>query len=274
MTTLTTSIGDSRVAHRLALAVECIDAMTKRTASAPVQIIRENDVPNSTPAQRYVRTDPGFVPRGPGRALLLHGRRTPTSVTVRISDTARQFVPRRLKVPLSSLTDAIATERGEKHVLAASRLIRPSLLPGSGYPFVRGTTGLRGAVAANGVAVRWPRIVAKDAGGVVVGWAHGDERGEFVMVLDIPFVLPTKPDTFDITLFVSAPALRRTPEADPLDDLVIENVARPDAADSADRIVLQGRAIPPGYRTAVFPVDVKARLGALVPIDQPLAITL
>src|SRR4029079_8498627 len=95
VTIFTTSIGESRVSHRLALAVECIDAMTKRTASAPVQIIRENDVPNSTPAQRYVRTDPGFVPRGPGRALLLHGRRPTTSVTVRISDTARQFVPRR-----------------------------------------------------------------------------------------------------------------------------------------------------------------------------------
>jgi len=87
----------------------------------------------------------------------------------------------------------------------------------------------------------------------------------------VPFVLPTKPDTFDITLFVSAPALRMTPEADPLHDLVIENIARPEVTpsdDSADRLVLRGRAIPPGYRTAVFPVEVKARLGALVLIDQ------
>ena len=167
MTTFTTSIGDSRVSHRLALAVECIDATTKRTISAPVQIIREHETPITPPTPASARTGGGFVPRGPGRALLLHGRRTPSTVTVRITDTARQFVPGRLKVPLSSLSDAIATDRGEKDVLATSRLIKPWLLPGSAYPFVRGTTGLRGTVAANGVPVRWPRIVAKDASNVI-----------------------------------------------------------------------------------------------------------
>ena len=80
------------------------------------------------------------------------------------------------------------------------------------------------------------------------------------MVLDIPFVLPTKPDTFDITLFVSAPATRQDARADPLDDLVIENVARPECRRSADRHILlrdvrSHRAI--GRR--VSRVEVKAR---------------
>ena len=189
MTTVATSIGEAAVSHRLALAVECIDATTERVVTAPVDITREFDPPRPPSAQG---AGTGLVEHGPGRVMMVHGRRSPTIVTVRMTDPTRQFVPRRLTIPLWSLAEV---SHGSHFVPAASRLLQPWLLPGSGYPLVRGTTALRGRVETNGAAVRWPRIAAQDLKKNPVGWAHGDERGEFVLVLDIPYVLPTKPDT-------------------------------------------------------------------------------
>jgi hypothetical protein len=256
VTTIATNVWDVVMPRRMALAVECIDSTTRRIITTPVRIEAEE-------------SGVSFAAQGVGRAVMSHSRRrTPATLKVRIDDPTRQFAPRRLTIPLWTLAEV-----NRSFVPAESRLLRPWLLPGSAYPLVRGTTALRGRVETNGAPVRWPRIVARDSANATVGWAHGDERGEFVLVLEIPYVLPSLPDTFDVTLVVSAPAVRAKPSDDPLGDLVVERVLRPLAPPSPtpdEQRLLQGRAIPPGYRTASVPGSFTARLGVLTALDTPV----
>jgi hypothetical protein len=257
--TIATSIGDAVVLHRLALAVECVDATKRRLVTKAVHITRD---------------DSGAVlpEHGSGRGVLVHDQGAPSKLTIRIADPARQFVPRRLTVPLWSLAEVSAADNdGGPFVPAASRLLRPWLLPGSAYPLVRGATALRGRVEANGAVVRWPRIVATDHEDIAVGWAHGDERGEFVMMLEVPKVPPTMPDSFEVTLTVSAAANPAAPGRDPLADLVVEQAARPAAPPApteAERLLLQGRATPPSYRTSRPGTRVTARLATCTTLDN------
>jgi hypothetical protein len=259
--TIVTSIGDAVVLHRLALAVECVDATTRRLVTNAVRITRD---------------DSGTVlaEHGPGRGVLLHDKGLPSKLAIRIADRARQFVPRRLSIPLWTLLEVSAADSdGGPFVPAVSRLLRPWLLPGSAYPLVRGATAVRGRVQANGAAVRWPRVVATDHDEIAVGWAHGDERGEFAMMLEVPKVPPTMPDSFEVTLTVSAAANPAAPGEDPLADLVVEEVPRPaapPAPTAAEQLVLQGRATPPSYRTSVPGTRVTARLGTCTTLNTPV----
>ena len=146
--TIATSTGDAVVLHRLALAVECVDATTRRLVTKVLRITRD---------------DSGAVlaEHGPGRGVLVHDQRTPSKLTIRIADPARQFVPRRLTVPLWSVAEVSAADNdGGPFVPAASRLLRPWLLPGSAYPLVRGATG----VARPSRSERRGRQMAEDRG--------------------------------------------------------------------------------------------------------------
>jgi hypothetical protein len=261
-----TTAGSPRITHRLALAVVCIDATNPQRIASPVQITREFS-PRQTGSQ--------FIAHGPGRALLLHDDRIPSSLTVRIDSPSKQLVPRRVSIPLWTLTEV----SGGDAVPAVSRVLAPWLLPGTAYPLVRGTTALRGQVLRNGTPVRWPRILAVDpslpsreARAIPYGWAHGDERGEFVLVLNIPHQVPTMPEIYPLALEVSVPAARTMPrDDDPLSDLVIEKATRTGEQSASDAdVLLEGRAIPPGYQTSPFPVPAFPRIGALTPIDAPL----
>src|SRR5262245_19534038 len=66
-----------------------------------------------------------------------------------------------------------------------NRVRRPRLFPGAAYEVASGMTGLRGTVTRNGKPARWTRIVARlpGANGTVVGRAHGDDRGEFLLLI-------------------------------------------------------------------------------------------
>jgi hypothetical protein len=185
---------------------------------------------------------------------------------LRLDTVTRQHVPRRFAVDIWDLADVVAGEPPASSVLVPpvpaayvpvrSRLFRPWLLPGAAYALPRGTTGIRGRLMLDAqTPVRWGRVTALGAGGVALGTGHGDDRGEFVVVLLDTGVVGEPPSEFDVELDVSGPdpALAVDPTdrlADPLSDLPVEPVARsgnPPAPGDLDSPLLRGEVVPGGY---------------------------
>ena len=170
-----------------------------------------------------------------------------STVALRFDDPARRFVPRRLSFPL--LTAAVADAAPFTPGL---RIRRPALFPGAAYDVSGSATGLRGRVLRGGEPVRWARIEATIPGtAVVVGRAHGDDRGEFLLLL-APNASPLG-DLEDDKLEIRVTAFARTPapvpadptvpELDPLWDLPLEVAAPPGQPDP----VSAGEVLPPTY---------------------------
>jgi hypothetical protein len=290
-----TDAGVADVLHRLALAVVPVDAVTRSPADLvrvgretsrlmdrltrplgrpgpvdpaarlrPVQQLRGNgsrfvlrhgpDLPETGPAQ-----PPGAPPRGP-------------RVRIRLDDARRRWVPRRLDAEIWTLAEVQAIDPAPDraavagpYLRAASRLIRPWLLPGSGYAFGVGSTGLRLRVTRAGRPVPWVRVQVIYDGVDRIGWAHGDDRGEVLLLLDsLGPHFPRDASRGDVTLRVhwpdpavpvgpGLPPTEPQPAADPLRGLPVEPVDRivvPPGADPPDDDVLRGRAVPAGYLTA------------------------
>lgn len=273
---ITTVVGEAEVLHRLALGVECIDAVNRSLPTTPVRIGVE-----VAPRLRVNPDDPTWpcadlIPHGVGRATRLHRPPMPATITVRLADPTRRYVPRRLVTELRNDADISASDNGTgPYIPVGSRLLRVWLSPGSAYQMARATTAVRGRVVRGTESVAWPRITAVGPGGEAVGWAHGDDRGEFVLVIvSTGSIDPPVPSTLDITLVVIAPSTAVRPATDPLSDLVIETVPQsqiPPTAGDLDSPLLHGRAIPPGYVTSTtltamtVPVGVTTQLTADVP---------
>ena len=107
---------------------------------------------------------------------------------------------------------------------------------------------------------RWVRVEAR-VDGQVAGRAHGDDRGEFLLLLDSSAVglkdLST-PLTAQVTVF-GPPAQVPLPADDPLGDLPVETLL----ADPDD--VSPGEKLPPGYvSTAQSTRPVTFALGVLL----------
>ena len=168
-------------------------------------------------------------------------------IAIRLFDRQRRYAPRRISYPAPADDGSLAT-----------RIRRPALYPGAAYAVSEATTGLRGRVTwnqplAGEVPVRWVRVEAS-IGGQVVGRAHGDDRGEFLLLLDCQAGglgdLPT-PLTAQVSVF-GPPAPVALPADDPLGDLPLETLL----ADPDD--VSPGWKLPPGYAATAFssrPVD-------------------
>jgi hypothetical protein len=281
--TIDTAIGQADVLHRLLLAVECLDAVLRRRPDSAVRIGRELATPLLGPGH-----DPDWpcleLPAaGPGRAVLRFDHRTPvhTDLVFRIVDPTRRFVARRLRVPPWQLTEILAAEQNPPVVPAGSRLLRPWLAPGSGYRTPRGVTSIRGRVTHAGRPVRWARLTGIGPGNQPVGWAHADERGEFVLVVDSTGTLPPPaPEALPLDLLVVAPdPAPPAPDrgTDQYADLVVEALARsanPPAPQHLDSDVLRGRSMPAGYRpnTATVP-QLSVPIGAelILTTDIPFA---
>ncbi len=257
--------------HRLALGVETLDAVTGRATGTPVRVGRE--VPHRSDRHRppgrgrpldplLQRADMPLESSGTGRHLLLHTLRRSTpgeSAVVRIDDPWRRYVPRRLEVPLWTRTEVEAAEAAGDHIPVRSRLLRPSLWPGSAYLLPSGATGLRGIVYGAVGALPWPRVEAHlDATGALVGRAHGDERGEFLLVVSYLGVrdlnTPAPPVAVRISVFGPGSAPEPAdPGKDPLARLAVERVPRtpdrPPPVDAAlDTPLMRGETPPQGYR--------------------------
>lgn len=250
--TITVAAGEVDVLHRLALAVEAVDALTRDGASGRIQVARETA---RAPTGDHHR---GFRDHGGSVFVLRHAPSSATAL-IRLVDRRREYVARRLEVPLwprAVVAQADATPPG-LFVPARSRLLRPWLLPGPAYRLPRGTTALRCRIVHQGEPVRWPRVEVFTTAGRI-GWGHGDERGEVLVVATERTAFPASGTS---TFLVAVRVHLRDPQVvvplvrpgDPLSDLVVEQVPRssaPPTTSDLDNDLLRGLRVPPGYSTA------------------------
>ncbi len=203
-----------------------------------------------------------------GRHALSYGKGQGTFVDVRVLDPSERIVPRRLRIPLVSL--GAPEDLGLLDALPVSQRQRtPFFYPGAAYDVSERVTGLRGRVVVSDgalpptfVPVRWPRIEARlSRGATPFAWAHGDQHGEFLLVLPpeaiaAPAVQMPRTLALDITAYgrvglpaVVPPVLVR--RADPFWDLPLELLDVPGTPATADPVAL-GRAIPTDYTSSVM----------------------
>ncbi len=232
--------------ERLALGLEPLDAGRLTRIGAPFRVTFDN-APFGLPRPPIERHD----------SCLYVLRYTPTltgPVELRFFDATqclyqpehdrRRFVPRRLRLPL--LPVATADTFPYTH-----RVRRPFLFPGAAYESTATATGLRGRVVRQNAPVRWARIEARlPASPLVIGRAHGDDRGEFLLLLrseasSIGELINPLP--IEVTVFAPnttpVPASPDLPARDPLWDLPIENTPAPGLPD----LVSTGETQPTGY---------------------------
>ena len=268
MTMIDTSVGPAAVLHRLALAVEVMDPLTDRLALTALRTGREVVRRTPTTDRRWpcAPLDAG----GPARFKLRHQRPLPRQVVIRLDDPTRRYVPRRLRIalwPVARLDQGPA----QPYVTVAHRLLRAWLWPGAAMTLPAGSTVVRGRVVRQGRAARWVRVAARDQGGRIVGRAHGDDRGEFVLVVTDQNANPL-PAVLSLNLRIHA--RRRVVPIDLLDpcaDLVVERIPRspaPPAAPVLDSPGLGGTRIPASYVANArpdTPVDVPTGTEVVLP---------
>jgi hypothetical protein len=239
-------------------------------------------VPRSTGRPDDAIGLPGVRPNPSGRFALAFTARDAADpgaevrLDVRMVDPGRRYVPRRLSVPVPSLTDVLAADRAhdlDPAAPLAPRGCRPLMFPGADYGTHAGATIVKGRVTwgAGGPPAQWARVEATTHGAVQDGpWrAHGDDRGEFLLVVGpLPIVQAQQGSlTVDLDIVVRArpvpppdtpvdsPAQSRR---DPLWHLPLEPLAALDPADP----VGTGQVLPAGY-TSVASRLVTCRRGRL-----------
>ncbi|KRF46279.1 hypothetical protein [Terrabacter sp. Soil810] len=257
---------------RLQVGVLPVDALGGARRLTSVEVFSEN-----VPRPHGIPPGRGFAPvasiglprlrRTPsGRYAVVFG--TPAAragtgvlrVTVRIVDRFGMFVPRRLSIPVHDLARILANEAAVEADPTRSRLVRscqPWLYPSSRCALPAGATLVRGRVVsgASRAAVPWPRVSASLVGQPTPRWhGHGDQNGEFVIVVGAvpPAVVKELTDRLELRVTVRArpmpaptdpvdsPAESRD---DPLWLLPVERVPSQPATDD----VLTGVRTPPGY---------------------------
>jgi hypothetical protein len=248
------------VIHRLALGIEPIDALRSRRLGHELYV--GHDAAHSgkprPPLERHssnlyaLRYQPGVTGQLDLRFFDSMER------FYRPQYDRRRVVPRRLRIPLLSLADVEAAEQLDKKDFKR-RIRRPVFFPGAAYAFDGMTTALRGRVVRNGNPVRWARVVARLEGQtVVVGRAHGDDRGEFLLLVNTKDVtggaLP-RPFRIEVSVFspgvVPVPDPPGLPALDPLWDLPLEEIV---AGPGVDDPVETGEKLPDDYSANIKPV--------------------
>lgn len=287
----------SELVTRLRLGIAARDGLGRATAPAGLGLYLE-DVPRPWPYPADPRVvlgeDAGLpgIRRSPtGRfALAFPGRpaQDGARVLLRIIDRSRRYVPRRFSVPVPDEDTVLAAESAhaaDPSLPLVPRAFRPALFPGAAYGVAAGATVLRGRVldAATSAPVPWARVEARTAqpidiidedGNVVptrpvLGRAHGDDRGEFLLVvgaLPRDVVVTATTPMIELLVRVTAgpsPAVFETSASplqsprDPVWRLPVEMV--PGLA--PDDGVTSGVTDPPGY-TATVTETVSCRRGA------------
>jgi len=222
--------------------------------------IRRNDACRHLFVFRVDPAHPAVVrvrdPAGRGPALSIED-----PLDVRIWDPTRRFVARRLRMGLPALP-----QKG--------RVVRPALFPGAAYDLPAGAVACRGLVVRDGEPMPWARVEARRGAGVV-GHAHGDDRGEFLLLLGGAAVSAAAlqfPIRLDVVVFgpkvKPAPATTPAAKADPLGDLPLEEVP----AGSAGDAVLAGTTGLPGYRASAGGA-VQVEFGPDGPVSGEFAFT-
>lgn len=236
--------------HRLALGLEPFDAARAQRVTHPVAMRLEGPHRDRLPA--IERHDSGLH-------ALRYRPGLGTHAMVRLLDPARRFVPRRLRIPLPDFA-------AEPDPPLPQRNRRLALFPGAAYDVAETATGLRGRVQRGPAPQRWARVTATLPGtSLVVGRAHGDDRGEFLLLLASE-ALPVGElnGSIDVNVTVSAPAVPpvpptpETPAQDPFWDLPLELVPAALLPDD----VSPGTALPTDYtaETTVAVILVPGRI--------------
>jgi hypothetical protein len=242
--------------ERLALGIEPMDALQRRPLSYRLRV--EHDV-----THLGLRRPP-VEHHSSNRYALRYQPGLSTTVDLRFFDLADRFykpekdrrrvVPRRFRIPILTLTDVETQEENEAQAANKNakdfkrRIRRPVFFPGAAYDFNATSTGLRGRVIRDGQPMRWARIVGRVQGtSLVVGRAHGDDRGEFLLLINSAVTTgSTLPKPLNIEVTVLGPATAPTPSSpdlptiDPLWDLPLEMLAAPGTTDP----VATGEQVP------------------------------
>ncbi len=244
---------------RLALGLETIDVCRGSRISDPIRVEVESPL------------GIGSIPRHNSCLhALVYSPEFRSPVTVRLLSPDRHFVPRRLEIPVGSEADAIGGL-----LPAPRRTWRPALFPGAAYDISASATGVRGRVVWQDTLepVRFARVVAF-YGAQQIGRAHGDDRGEFLLVLgvdtvdgdDLPLAAPpVMPPALDLMLTIVAPNNRPVPDPeDELWALPLEIAAGPGLPDPVSlgeqlpdtyrnpgRVLVRGVSVPLGRITSV-----------------------
>jgi hypothetical protein len=265
---------------RLLLGVQPMDAPRGQRLAHPVTIVVEPRTPWVDPLtpeqQTWLRaladartplsdTWPRAARHSSNRHAIAYEAGRGKRLDLRVLDPTERIVPRRLRVPLVDL--GMPESATVLDALPVGRRARfPAFYPGAAYDTSDRATGLRGRVvvrtgASPPVAVRWPRVeAALVAGGPPLAWAHGDQHGEFLLILPPEAIAsPATVMPTTLTLQVTAhgrkgapaappPALVRA--ADPFWDLPLETLGAPGTDPDLDLVAL-GRAIPADYDGSV-----------------------
>lgn len=230
----------SETVTRLAIGIEPIDAALRLRVPRPLEVTFDSS--------------PFKLPRPPinhhrtGLHVLVYDPRLRAPVDLRFNDPERRYVARRLRFPL--LTEALAKASPPSH-----RVRRPALFPGSAYD-VSDATGIRGSVQRAGSPMRWARVEARlPTSGTLVGRAHGDDRGEFLLLIGPEAAPPGDlPSTIPVEIRVFGPAVApvaatpEIPSIDPLWDLPLEEASAPGTPDPAS----SGEIQPADYTATVI----------------------
>lgn len=221
---------DERI-ERLTLGIEPVDALRGLRVAPPLELAidRAPIDPSRSIDDLYGLTEATDGLRRPSRRnscryLVVASDDVASPIPLRVNDPTRRFVPRRVHY-------AVPANIQDRRF----RIRRPALFPGAAYDVDEASTGLRGRVkwssAASSPPLRWARVEAT-IGGRRVGYAHGDDRGEFLLLLgslagglgDLPVPLRAR-----VTVFAPPAMPART--ADYFSDLPIDRHAPADAAD-------------------------------------------
>lgn len=294
--TVENTVQIASVGHRLAMGIQWLDALSQLNAAGPwtsdLEAIGLRPCPlrfDAHPQSRHalraagrlaklltvaaadkVTTPPATVDVDQTNFVLrAFARKNSRVEKYATSNDPRQFVPRRLSL----------TPLQIKGVPTASvaNIRNAWLWPGSVYPLAANVTAIRGRVRkgpseALAKTVAWPRAVITRPGGGLpnfatetkLGFAHGDDRGEFLAVLGAGAVPggAALPPTITLRVWVFIPPAETFDAADPLASLPLE-VASTDAIND----VLRGTQMPGAY-VRTNSIDVTLAPGSIFTMDE------
>ena len=264
------------VGHRLAMGVQWIDALSQLNAAGPWTSDLERIGARLCPLRFDAHPQSRHALRAAGRlaklltvaaadkvatppatpaddktnfVLRAFARKNARFEHYATSNDPRQFVPRRL-----SLTPV---QTGGFPTAGIANIRNAWLWPGSVCPLAANVTALRGRVRrgpseALAKTVAWSRVTVTRPGvgppnfatENKLGYAHGDDRGEFFVVLGVSAVPggAVLPPTITLRVWVFIPPADVFDAADPLASLPLE-VAGTDAIND----VLRGTEMPGAY---------------------------
>ncbi|KPF49975.1 hypothetical protein IP87_13565 [beta proteobacterium AAP121] len=268
----------ARVQHRLAVGVQCVDALSGQPLLAPLQVrllaigpLAADLLLQPKGDGRYSLADAGAFARLWDRCtrlddplprtldLLVHENLPGAAATE--GEAPHRSGPRRVRMDLAETAPALPApgfrprpRPGRESSLALR------LFPGPNHGFDASATVLRGRVqlgtgAADARPARWSRLVAM-RGSAVLGHTQADERGEYALLLRYPagLLAPNTPSPADAQIEVHIAARRNPPPHErPFDDLSAEpaHVVALDAPPPTDWPAAYDRRVTVA-RTVVF----------------------